>query len=147
MQSAAQSASVANPVPTSNAALWTGRVISTIVVLFLGFDGATKVIKEAHVIAASADLGFSVSSIARIGALLLACTLVYLIPRTAVLGALLLTGYLGGAVAVQVRVSHPVFQCLFPVIFGALVWAGLFLRDPRLLEMIPLRKSTPAASC
>jgi hypothetical protein len=140
MQSAAQTSSV-TPAPKSNAALWTGRVISAIAVLFLVFDGAMKVIKERHVIAASADLGFSISSIAWIGALLLACTLIYVIPRTAILGAVLLTGYLGGAVAVQVRVGHPVFQCLFPVIFGALVWAGIFLRDSRLSEILPFRKS------
>jgi hypothetical protein len=124
----------------SNVALWTGRVISTILVLFLVFDGVTKMIKESHVIAASADLGFSVSSIAGIGTTLLACTLLYVISQTAVLGAILLTGYLGGAVAVQVRVGHPVFQCAFPIIFGALVWAGIILRDPRLGDLLPLRK-------
>lgn len=140
MQSAAQTFSAAATGPKSNAAPWTGRVISTIAVLFLVFDGAMKVIKERHVIAASADLGFSISSIAWIGVLLLACTLIYVIPRTAILGAVLLTGYLGGAVAVQVRVGHPVFQCVFPVIFGALVWAGIYLRDSRLSEIIPLRK-------
>jgi uncharacterized membrane protein (UPF0182 family) len=140
MQSAAQTAMVA-AAPRSNAAVWRGRVISTLVVLFLVFDGVTKVIKERHVIEASADLGFSINSIAWIGALLLLCTLLYVIPRMAILGAVVLTGYLGGAVAVQVRVGHPVFQCLFPVIFGALVWAGIFLRDSGLSEILPFRKS------
>jgi hypothetical protein len=72
---------------------------------------------------------------------LLACTLLYVIPRTAILGAILLTGYLGGAVASNVRAGHPVFQCVFPVIFGVLVWAGLFLRDAALRDLVPLRKT------
>ena len=124
----------------SNARLWTGRIISTLIVLFLVFDGVTKVIRESHVMAANAELGYPQAAIAWIGALLLACTAVYVIPRTAILGGILLTGYLGGAVASSVRVGHPVFECVFPIIFGALVWAGLYLRDPRLPELIPLRK-------
>lgn len=127
-------------IPTSSAAIWTGRIISAIVVLFLVFDAVMKLIKEPHVLAASADLGYPVSSIVGIGAVLLACTVVYVIPRTACLGAILLTGYLGGAVASNVRVGHPVFQCLFPIIFGVLVWTGLFLRDSKLRKLIPLRK-------
>ncbi|MBV9341166.1 MAG: DoxX family protein [Acidobacteria bacterium] len=124
----------------SKAGDWAGRIITTIVVLFLIFDGVTKTMKDPHVLAASADLGFSVNAIAGIGGLLLGCTLLYIIPRTAILGAIFLTGYLGGAVAVQVRVSHPIFQCLFPVIFGGLVWAGVFLRDAQLRRLIPVRK-------
>lgn len=127
-------------VPTSSATIWTGRIISAIVVLFLVFDAVMKLIKEPHVLAASADLGYPVSSIVGIGAVLLACTVVYVVPRTACLGAILLTGYLGGAVASNVRVGHPVFQCLFPIIFGVLVWTGLFLRDSKLRKLIPLRK-------
>ncbi|MBV8052040.1 MAG: DoxX family protein, partial [Acidobacteriaceae bacterium] len=79
--------------------LWAGRIVTGIVVLFLIFDGLMKVIKEPHVLTASADLGYPVSSIVLIGALLLTCTLLYVIPRTSILGAVLLTGYLGGAVA------------------------------------------------
>jgi len=127
-------------VSNSRAGIWTGRILTGLVVIFLVFDGMMKVIKEAHVIAASADLGYSVSSLVLIGAILLGCTLVYVIPRTSILGAILLTGYLGGAVASNVRVGHPVFQCLFPIIFGALVWTGLLLRDARLCEMILSRK-------
>jgi hypothetical protein len=127
-------------VPNSNAALWTGRVISTLVVLFLLFDGLMKVIREPHVLAASADLGYPMNSIAGIGATLLACTLLYASPRTAIAGAVLLTGYLGGAVASNIRVGHEFFQCMFPVIFGVFVWVGIFLRDVQLREMIPLRK-------
>jgi hypothetical protein len=67
------------------------------------------------------------------------CTAIYAIPRTSIMGAVLLTGYLGGAVASQVRISHPVFQCIFPVIFGVLVWGGLWLSEKRLRTLIPLR--------
>lgn len=126
-------------VSPSKANLLAGRIISVIVLLFLAFDGAMKVIQESHVLAANAELGYPQSSIFWIGALLLACAVVYAIPRTAILGAILLTGYLGGAVASNVRVGHPLFECVFPVIFGVLVWAGLFLRGLRLRQMIPLR--------
>jgi DoxX-like family len=115
------------------------------VVLFLAFDGVTQVIQESHVIAASADLGFSVSSIAGIGALLLGLTLGYAIPRTSILGAVLPTGYLGGAVAVQVRVGHPAFECAFPVIVGARVWPGLMLRDASLREIMRKTLATHAS--
>jgi hypothetical protein len=125
---------------SSKAGIWAGRIISVIVVLFLIFDAAMKLIKEPHVLAASADLGYPVSSIVLIGAILLGCTLVYVIPRTSILGAVLLTGYLGGALASNLRVGHPVFQCIFPIIFGALVWVGLLLRDARLREMTVIRK-------
>jgi sorbitol-specific phosphotransferase system component IIC len=142
MQSSAQTAvPVAIEGATSSPAMWTGRIISALVVLFLAFDGIIKVIKDPRVISASADLGYSTSSIVGIGAVLLGCTLLYVIPRTAILGAILLTGYLGGAVASNVRVGHPVFQCIFPVIFGVLVWAGLFLRDAALRDLVPLRKT------
>lgn len=116
----------------SRGKLWTGRIISGIVVLFSVFDGVTKIIKEPHSVAATAELGYSMGAMVLIGALMLTCTLFYVIPRTAALGALLLTGYLGGAVASNVRIGHPVFECIFPVIFAVLVWAGLLLRQPRL---------------
>ncbi len=74
------------------------------------------------------------------GVLLLVCTAVYVIPRTAVLGAILLTGYLGGATAAQVRVNHPLFETVFPVMFGVLIWAGAVLREDRLRALIPLRR-------
>jgi hypothetical protein len=129
-------------VATSNSKIliWVGRVVSTLVVLFCAFDGIMKVIKEPHVIAASAELGFSTNEMVLIGVLMLACTVLYAIPRTAILGAVLLTGYLGGAVLSNLRVGHPVFECIFPVIFGALAWGGIFVRDPRVRELIPFRK-------
>jgi hypothetical protein len=138
--SATHTIGISTPISESKARIWTGRILTAIVALFLLFDGIMKVIKERHVLQSAAQLGYSTESMVAIGTLLLACTLVYVIPRTAVLGALLLTGYLGGAVATQVRVGNPVFECIFPVIFGVLVWAGLFLREPRLGALIPVRK-------
>jgi len=138
--SATHTIGILTPMSESKARIWTGRVLTAMVVLFLLFDGIMKVIKERHVLQSAAQLGYSTESMFAIGTLLLACTLVYVIPRTAVFGALLLTAYLGGAVATQVRVGNPVFECIFPVIFGVLVWAGLFLREPSLSTLIPVRK-------
>ena len=138
--SATHTIGISTAISESKARIWTGRVLAALVALFLLFDGIMKVIKERHVLQSAAQLGYSTESMVAIGTLLLACTLVYVIPRTAVLGALLLTGYLGGAVATQVRVGNPVLECIFPVIFGVLVWAGLFLREPRLSTLIPMRK-------
>jgi hypothetical protein len=134
-----------NPLPNvttsdSKTWIWVGRIVTTLVVLFCAFDGLMKVIKEPHVIAASAEFGFSTNELVLIGVLMLACTILYAIPRTAILGAVLLTGYLGGAVVSNIRVGHPVFECIFPIIFGALAWGGLFLRESRVRELIPFRK-------
>lgn len=127
-------------LPESKNWIWVGRIVSTAVVLFCAFDGIMKVIKEPHVIAASAEFGFSANEIVLIGALMLACTILYAIPRTAVLGAVLLTGYLGGALVSNIRAGHPMFECIFPVIFGVLAWGGIFVREPRVRELIPFRK-------
>ena len=121
----------------SKTAFWTGWIITILVVLFLAFDGITKVIKDPHVLSAMADLVFPVSTIVAIGAVLLICTLLYAIPQTSVLGAIFLTAHLGGAVAVQVRVGHPLFESSFPIIFGILVWLGIYLREPRLRALVP----------
>jgi hypothetical protein len=134
MHSAAQADRV------SKRSLWTGRVISGLVVLFMVFDGVTKVIKEPHVMAASVQLGFAASTVVWIGAVALVCTAIYVIPRTSILGAILLTGYLGGAVATNVHAGTVLFNTLFPAIFCALVWAGIYLRDERLQALIPLRR-------
>jgi hypothetical protein len=114
----------------SRGRIWTGRVLTALMVPFLAFDGVTKVFKEQHVMAASGRLGFPAGTMPLIGGILLICTLIYVVPRTASLGAVLLTGYLGGAVASQLRAGSPAFENFFPVIFGVLVWAGLFLREP-----------------
>lgn len=125
----------------SKGALWTGRVVSALVVLFLCFDGVTKVMKVPSVMAAAAKSGFSVKEIVIIGAVLLVCTLLYVIPATAVLGAILLTGYLGGATFANAHTGGPVPLIFLPVVFGILTWLGIFLRDGRIRELVPLRAS------
>lgn len=124
----------------SAGALWTGRILSGLLVLFLLFDGITKLMKISVVLKACAQLGLSESIVVPIGITLLVCTVLYIIPSTSILGAILLTGYLGGAVCIQLRVGNPLFsQTLFPVYFGVLVWLALYLREPRLRSLIPLR--------
>src|SRR6266852_4419558 len=110
--------------------LWAGRIISGLAVLFLLVDGAMKVAKAQVAVQGSIELGYPASVVPGIGVLLIVCTLLYVIPRTAILGAVLLTGYLGGAVATQVRVGNPLFtHVLFAVYVGVMIWGGLYLRD------------------
>ena len=122
----------------SHKRLWAGRILGALPALFLLVDGGMKVFKPPVVVEATVKLGYPESAIVGIGVLLLVCTFLYLIPRTAVLGAVALTGYLGGAVATQVRVSAGGFNILFPVFLGCLVWTGLWLRDRRLEHLLPL---------
>lgn len=124
---------------TSKGRLWAGRIISGLPALFLLVDAIMKFVKPAPVVAETLRLGYPESVIIGLGAVLLASTILYLIPKTSILGAILLTGYLGGAVATHVRMGEGWFSILFPVIFGALLWAGLWLRDDRLQKLIPLR--------
>jgi hypothetical protein len=119
--------------------VWVGRILSWLAALFLLFDGVTKLFKPAFVVEATVRLGYPERVIVGIGVVLVLCTVLYLIPRTAVLGAILVTGYLGGAVATHVRAERSWFEIVFPIIFGVLVWAGLVLRDERLRALIPLR--------
>jgi len=125
--------------PVSRGTLWTGRVLSALSALFLFFDGAMKLPKPDFVVDATVQLGYSESVILPLGVILLVCTVLYVVPRTSVLGAILLTGYLGGAVASHVRHEDGLFAVLFPVIFGALLWGGLVLRDTRLRSLVPWR--------
>lgn len=137
---AAQAAPSVQQVSVSKAALWTSRILTGLVVLFLLFDGVTKAMKVPVVLKACAQLGLPENLVAEIGITLLVCTVLYVIPRTSILGAILLTAYLGGAVCIQLRVGNPLFsQTLFPVYFGVLVWLGLYLRESRLRSLIPLR--------
>jgi hypothetical protein len=124
----------------SKARLWTGRVLTALAGLFLLFDAAGKLVMPVFVVDAFRRLGFPVNLGVGIGILLLISTVVYLIPRTAVLGAVLLTAYLGGAVAIQMRSGSPIFETIFPVIFALLVWAGVYLRECRLWAVLPLRR-------
>jgi hypothetical protein len=95
------------------------------------FDAITKLMKVPQVLEATVRLGFPVGALSVIAVILLVCTVIYAIPRTAILGAVLLTGYLGGAVATQLRAGSPAFEDVFPVLFGVLVWLGVYLRDLR----------------
>ena len=126
-------------VPVSKKRLWAGRIMSAVPALFLLVDGAMKLVKPEVVVKATVELGYAEAVILPLGVVLLACTILYLIPWTAVLGAILLTGYLGGAVATHVCAGQGPFEILFPVVFGALLWGGLVLRDDRLRTLIPLR--------
>jgi len=119
---------------------WARYVVTALPVLFLLMDGVMKLFKPAFVVDATTQLGYQENTIVPLGAVLVTCTVLYLIPTTSVLGAILLTGYLGGAVATHVRVEGGAFPILFPVALGALVWAGLYLRDTRLRALIPLRR-------
>ncbi|HTG93436.1 MAG TPA: DoxX family protein [Pyrinomonadaceae bacterium] len=123
--------------------LWIGRIMSFLPALFLILDAVMKFVKPAFVVEANVQLGYGENVIVPLGAVLLVITILYLIPRTAVLGAILLTGYLGGAVATHVRVGAGVFPIVFAIVFGVLLWGGLYLRDPRVSALIPL--SEPSA--
>jgi len=127
-------------IAVSKKGLWAGRILSGLVVLFLIPDGIIKFIKPAPVVDTFARLGLPLSTSVTLGILLLVCTVLYAIPRTSVLGAILLTGYLGGAVATHLRVGDPLFgHILFPTYLGILLWLGLYLREERLRALIPLR--------
>ncbi len=123
----------------SKAALWTGRVISTICVLFLIFDGVTKAIQNPFVMQALAQGGYQPGVAIPLGITLLVCTLLYAIPATSVFGAVLVTAWLGGAVDSMVRMNMPGNPFLFPVFFGVLVWLGLYLRNDRLRALVSLQ--------
>ena len=118
--------------------LWAGRIISALPALFLLMDVVMKLFKTAPVVEETVRLGYP-DVMFGLGLVLLVCNVLYVIPKTSVLGAILLTGYLGGAVASHVRVGEGLFPVLFPVMVGVLVWLGLYLRDVRLRSLIPLR--------
>jgi len=128
-----------NPQSVSSAAVWTGRILQSLVVLFLLFDAGIKVLKLGFAVKATVEVGYPESAVAPIGWILLVSLVIYVVPRTAVLGAILLTGYLGGAVATNVHRSSSIGFDLLPAIIGMLAWAALYLRDERLRAMIPFR--------
>ena len=128
-------------VPSSRARRRTGAIMTGIAILFLLFDGAGKLLVVPQVVEGSLQLGYPESTVRVIGLILLTCVLLYAIPRTSVLGAILLTGFLGGAVATHLRVGSPLLtHTLFPIYLGALIWGGLLLREDRLRALIPLRR-------
>ena len=119
--------------------LWTGRVISGLVVASMIFDGVTKILRWAPAVAGTVQAGYPERMVVPIGIAALVSALLYALPRSAVLGAILLTGFLGGATATNVRLASPLF--VFPVGCGVLVWLGLYLRDARLRALLPLRRA------
>jgi DoxX-like protein len=126
--------------PISNKGLWAGRVVSGLAVLFLLFDSLIKVMKLHLAVEGTTALGYPATVVRGIGIIELVCLVLYVIPRTSVFGAILLTGYLGGAIATHVRVGSPLLtHTLFPIYVALLIWGGLFLRDCRLRALIPLR--------
>ena len=124
----------------SMALQWTGRVLTGLTVLFMLFDAYGKFAKPVQVTEAFARLGLPLSTSVSIGTLLLISTILYAIPRTAVLGAVLLTAFLGGAVAIQMRAGTSTFEQMFPVIFGIVLWAGVYLRDCGLRRVFPFHQ-------
>lgn len=135
MQTAAD---IATP---SKARLWTGRILSILTILFLLFDGIMKLVRPLPVTQAMTQLGFPQDLSVPIGVILLLCTALYAIPSMSVLGAVLLTGYLGGAVVSQLRIGASLFgSTLFPIYFAVLMWAAIYLQEPRLRAFLPVRK-------
>jgi len=134
MQSAIQ------PGTVSRKSLWAGRIITGLVAAFLLFDAVIHLMKPAPVVEGFAKLGFPIRFAIPLGIIELVCVLMYLIPRTSIFGAILLTGYLGGAIAIQLPTGNPFFgEVLFPVYIGVFLWGGIYLRDERLRALVPLR--------
>ena len=125
----------------SKKALWIGWIMTLLPALMFLFSGVMKLMKPPAVVEGFTHLGIPERLVLGLGILEISCTIIYLIPRTAVLGAILLTGYLGGAILAHLRVGEPVFA---PIIIGVVVWGGIFLRDPRLRALIPLRATGAA---
>jgi hypothetical protein len=126
-----------SPAPVSKGAFWTGWVLSILPSLFLLMDAVMKLVKPPFVVERTVGLGFSEEVIVPLGVALLVSTLLYLFPLTSGLGAILVTGYLGGAVATHLHHGDPAWQIVFPVIFGVVLWIGLVLRDRRLRSLVP----------
>jgi hypothetical protein len=126
---------------SSTKMIGTGRVVSGLAVLFLLFDISMKFAQPREAVEGTQQLGYPVSAIFTLGVIQLVCLIVYLIPRTAVFGAILWTGYLGGAVATHFRIGNPLFShTLFPIYVSLFVWGGLWLRDRQLRALLPLRR-------
>lgn len=125
----------------TNRTLWASRIMGGIAVLFLLFDTGIKLVREVHAVEGTIQLGYPDSSVQLLGFIEAACLILYIIPRTSVLGMVLMTGYLGGAVATHVRLENPLFShILFSVYIALLMWGSLYLREPRLRSLLPLRK-------
>ena len=134
---------IAETAPVAKPARWTGRVLSGLVIVFLLFDGAIKLVPWPIVTETMDKMGYGSSeTLARsLGIITIVCTVLYSVPPTSILGAILLTGYLGGAISSRVRIDSPLFtHTLFGFYLGVMIWAGLWLRDPALRNLIPFRR-------
>jgi hypothetical protein len=125
--------SIQNTKSPSKAVLWTGRIISGLIILFLLFDSIMKLVREPHYVDGTKQFGFSDSLVQPLGVVLLVITLLYIIPRTAVIGAMFLTAYFGGAVAVMIQQGQPF---VFPIVFCTLAWVGLLCQQPALKGLL-----------
>jgi hypothetical protein len=125
-----------SPIRTSTINLWTGRTLSTLAILFLIFDGVIKVLQLGPAVEATTQLGYPANFVAGLGVLELLCLALYVFPRTSALGAILLTGYLGGAIALHLGNSSPLFSVVFPALLGLLLWGGLFLRSQKIRALV-----------
>jgi hypothetical protein len=126
--------------PVGKAALWIGWIITVLPALLLLMGGVMNVLKVEEAVKGATDYGYPEPALVPLGIVVIISVVLYLIPQTAVLGAILLTGYLGGAVATHVRAGDPMFQMIFPAIFGAILWFALWLRDRRVRSLVPLRQ-------
>ena len=142
MQAIARDSLIVHPAEHgSKLGLWVGRGLGWFAALFMLADGAGKILQPQPVIDGTVQLGYSADILLTLGIVQLTCVLTYLVPRTSVLGAVLLTGYLGGAVASHARLGDPlVTHTLFPTYVGALLWSGLVVRDERLRALLPFRR-------
>lgn len=139
----AQNTATNQATSISKSRLWTARVMSWLVILFMLFDAIMKFIQPEMVVETTLGLGYEQHHIATLGVLALICTILYAIPRTSILGAVLLTGYYGGVVATHLRIDNPLFtHMLFPVYLAILAWGGIWLVNAKLRELIPLEKTT-----
>jgi hypothetical protein len=136
----AHPASSIRPETRTPPAVWAGRVLSGLAVLFMMFDAGIKLLERPEAVQGTTQLGYPESVVFGLGVVQLVCLIVYLVPRTSVLGAVLWTGYLGGAIATHVRLGNPLFShVLFPTYVAAFLWVGLWLRDERLRAVLPFR--------
>ena len=122
--------------------IWIGRVLSALAILFLLFDAIVKLLQFQVAVEGTTQLGYPASVVFGIGVVEIVCLALYVIPQTSVLGAILFTGYLGGAIATHVRIGSPLFtHVLFPIYVAALLWGGLYAREDRLRSLIPIRRT------
>jgi hypothetical protein len=126
---------------TTPKTIWIGRTLSALAILFLSFDTIVKVLRLPVAVDGTTQLGYPESSVFVIGIIQLVCLVLYVIPKTSVFGAILFTGYLGGAIATHLRIGSPLFtHILFPIYVAVLIWGGLYAREPRLRAVIPIRR-------